>query len=77
MREMRNDADNAQICAYVCKYTHIHANFGAWPSLVKTEEDEFKFQFHVISCSFSQVVILMGGVLSSAASIDVTRQFCE
>ena len=23
MREMRNDADNAQICAYVCKYAHI------------------------------------------------------
>ena len=67
MREMRNDADNV----------HMWANFGVWQFLVKTEEDEFKFQFHVISCSFSQVVILMGGVLSSAASIDVTRQFCE
>ena len=52
----------------------ILVSFKLW---VETKEQRSP-PFEIISrCSFPQVVILMGGVLSSAASIDVTRQFCE
>ena len=42
MRQMQNDADNAQICANICKYARIFTNicgyasakYGAWPSLI-------------------------------------------
>ena len=53
------------------------SSLSSWKLWVETKEQRSP-PFEIISrCSFPQVVILMGGVLSSAASIDVTRQFCE